>query len=97
VVPLVVQDGIPEEEGRVLIEKLCTVPFVLLETQEREAAWMRGIPRHRKDSITDIFYKEVAAVRDSRMVELPSPDPEYRLYISKELVVSCAAGRCVLE
>ena len=80
------RDGIPEKLAERLKEKLRTVPFVLLEGYNPGSAWMRGVPRHRKDNITDEFYKEIVAVRDSRMVELSSPDPDYRLYISKELV-----------
>ena len=86
VVPLVVRDGIPEKKGECLKDKLRTVPFVLLEGQNPDSDWMRGIPRYPNDNITDVFYKELAAVRDSQMVELSSPDPEYRLYVSKELV-----------
>ena len=85
VVPLVVRDGIPEKLAERLKEKLRTVPFVLLEGYNPGSKWMRGVPRYRKDNITDEFYKEIVAVRDSRMVELSSPDPEYRLYVSKEL------------
>ncbi len=86
VVPLVVRNGIPEKAGERLKEKLRTVPFVLLEGQNPGSDWMRGIPRYPNDNITDVFYRELAAVRDSRMVELSSPDPGYRLYVSKELV-----------
>lgn len=86
VVPLVVRNGIPEKIGKELKEKLRTVPFVLVEGQKPGSDWMRGVPRYPNDNITDEFYKVLAAVRDSCMTELPSPDPDYRLYISKELV-----------
>lgn len=86
VVPLVVRNGIPEALGERLKDRIRTVPFVLVEGQKPESDWMRGVARYVTDNITDAFYKELAAVRDSRMVELSSPDPDYRLYISKELV-----------
>ncbi len=86
VVPLVVRDGIPEERAEALKKKLRSVPFVLVEGQKPNSDWARGIPRYPNDNITDVFYKELVAVRDSRMTELQSPDPDYRLYVSNELL-----------
>ena len=88
VVPLVVRNGIPETTADGLKGKLRTTPFVLVEGRKPGSDWMRGVPRYPNDNVTDTFYKEIAAVRDSRMVELPSPDPDYRLYISKELLAA---------